>query len=455
MNNTRHPADLAVPEAAAALRAGRLSAVALMAAHLERIAERNPRLHAFVALAPDAQDRAAEADRELASGRNTGPLMGIPFGVKDLIDVAGMPTRCGSFATDDSPAMSDAPAVARLRAAGAIPLGKLATYEFAMTGPSFDGPTPPARNPWHLSRITGGSSSGSASAVAGGLVRFALGSDTGGSVRSPAAFCGIVGLKPALGAVPVEGVCPLSPTLDHLGPLAATVAEAALVFAALTGVSATPPGTLMPVSGLRIGYTRDWFADDPATDPELLAHIDAALAAFKAAGAEVHRVTLPPYPEMERQGAVILRAEASALHRTRVRARPDRYGAQARQSLSAGDHYAPEAIASAHAFSRNLTRTIDAALDGLDILVTTTTLVPAPTLPPEGVEAAVWTPMRTLPFNMTGHPALSLPIGRVDGLPVAIQIVAAREATAALLSIAMAVETLFPPTLPSWPFRRS
>ena len=438
-----HPADLTIPEAAAAIRAGSLTCADLMAAHLDRIATRDPTLHAVVALDPDARTRAAEADRALQAGRDPGPLLGIPFGVKDIIDVAGLPTRCGSHASADRPAAQDALAVARLRAAGAIPIGKLTTYEFAMTGPSFDGPTPPARNPWNLGRITGGSSSGSAAAVAGGLVRFALGTDTGGSVRSPAAFCGVVGLKPAYGAVPLDGVFPLSPTLDHVGPVAATVAEAALVAAVLTGDPTGPGGGAL--RAMRIGYARDWFDADPATDPALLALIDAAVRALQTVVAQVVPVALPPYAGIEAQGAILLRAEAFAVHADTLRATPQRYGAQTRQSLSEGAAHGPAEVATARASCATLATAVDAALRGLDAIVTAVTLAPAPPLPPPGTERAVWTPMRTLPFDMTGHPAISVPVGMVDGLPVAIQIVGARDALATILRVAKAVEALFPP----------
>ena len=444
-----HPADLTILEAAAALRADRLTCTDLMAAHLDRIAVRDPTLHAVVALDPDAMDRAVEADGALNSGRDPRPLLGIPFGVKDIIDVAGLPTRCGSHATADRPAAEDAPAVARLRTAGAIPICKLTTYEFAMTGPSFDGLTPPARNPWNLGRVTGGSSSGSAAAVAGGLVRFALGTDTGGSVRSPAAFCGVVGLKPAFGTVPLDSVLPLAPTLDHVGPLVATVAEAALVLAALTGDLTAPHGG--PLHTLRIGYARDWFAADPATDPALLAQVDAAARALRTVVAQVLPVALPPYAEIEAEGGILLRAEAFAVHTDPLRTMPKRYGAQVRQSLSEGAAHGPDEVAKARAFSGALGNAVDAALRNLDAILTAVTLALAPPLSPAGTERAVWIPMRTLPFNMTGHPAISVPIGIVDGVPAAIQIVGSKNATATILRIAMAVETLFPPLRAPWP----
>ena len=193
MNN---PADLSIPEAALALRAGTLTARVLTQAHLDRIAA-HADLHAFTHVNPDALTEADRADAMLAD--NPGPFCGIPFAVKDLIDAAGLPATSGSAVLSGRIAPQDADAVARLRAQGAVLLGKTATYEFAMVGPDLTLPDPPARNPWNLAHITGGSSSGSASAVAGGLVRMALGTDTGGSIRAPAAYCGCVGLKPSYG----------------------------------------------------------------------------------------------------------------------------------------------------------------------------------------------------------------------------------------------------------------
>ena len=239
---------------------------------LERITRCDLGLGAFVALdAAAALAAAARADGELARDLDRGPLHGIPFGVKDVIAVEGWPMGCGSFASDAAPARRDAVAVGRLRSAGAIPIGRLATYEHALGGPSFDGPVPPPCNPWDGERITGGSSSGAAAAVAGGLLRIALGTDTGGSVRSPAAYCGVVGLKPGWGRVPVEGVHPLSlGRSDHLGVVAATVAEAELAVAVMAGeVAPRRPAT----EGLRIGYARGW-GEGPEAAPGLLERLD-------------------------------------------------------------------------------------------------------------------------------------------------------------------------------------
>lgn len=420
-----HPADLTIAEAGAALRSGRLTCVELVLAHLDRIAHRNPAIQAFVALCPDrALELAKTVDSDLASGRDLGALQGIPFAVKDLIDVAGLPTRCGSHATSDLPAKTDAPAVARLVQAGAIPLGKVATYEFALTGPSFDGPFPPAINPVNPDHITGGSSSGSAAAVAAGMVRIALGTDTGGSLRSPSAFCGVVGLKPAFGAISMAGTVPLSPSLDHLGPVARTVAEAAAVMAAFGSVAGAGKST-----ALRCGYARDWFANDPATDPGCLALLDASVERLATSGVQITEVSLSEYALAEAAGAIILHAEALKQHLPRLQQRPDAYGKQARQSLAAGAGLTAEDIEKAREYAAIFKNEIDHLLTQFDAIVTITTLAPAPPISAFTNEQTVWTPMRTLPFNLSGHPAISVPIGRLRGLPVGGQIIGSQIGT--------------------------
>jgi len=212
---------LTAADAAAAIAARKLSPVELTTALLERIAKLDPRLHVFIRLDAEAAMAAARAaEAEIMAGRPRGPLHGVPLGIKDIIDVAGLPTTCHSKILIDHVPAADAVCVAKLRGAGAIVLGKLSTHEFAIGGPSFDLPWPPARNPWNPDHHPGGSSSGSGAGVAGGLFPLALGSDTGGSVRNPASACGIVGLKPTYGLVSRRGVFPLSFTLDHVGPKA-------------------------------------------------------------------------------------------------------------------------------------------------------------------------------------------------------------------------------------------
>lgn len=436
-----NPADLPIPEAAARLRDGRLTARDLVAAHLARIAQRNGAIGAFVSVQGAAALEAADqADRELAGGGDRGPLHGIPFAVKDLIEIDGQPCTCGSRVFSDRIAAADAPAVARLRQAGAICLGRLATYEFALTGPSFDAAYPPAVNPWNSDHVTGGSSSGSAAAVAAGMVRLTLGTDTGGSIRSPSAYCGVVGLKPTRGLVPLNGVFPLSPSLDHVGPIAASVSEAALMLDALAPETRAASMLAQGVEGLRIGYARDWFAADPEASPALIEAMDAAVSTLSMLGAKITLIAMPDYALAEAAGAVILHAEALEQHRNGLREHFDLYGRQARQSLAAGVGIKPADLKRAKAAGAALTAQIDALLAGCDVIVTPTTLTAAPLVAPFRRDETVWTAMRTLPFNVTGHPALSLPIGFDGGLPLGMQIIAAHRAEAMICRVGAAFE---------------
>jgi aspartyl-tRNA(Asn)/glutamyl-tRNA(Gln) amidotransferase subunit A len=421
------PVDLSIPEAAAALRAGTLTARNLTEAVLARIVVRNPKLHAFTHLAGDAQEQADRADAMLASGQDPGPFCGIPVAVKDLIDCAGQPATSGSRVLAGRVADADADAVARLRAQGAVLIGKLATYEFAMVGPDLALADPPARNPWNTDHITGGSSSGSAAAVAGGMVRMAIGTDTGGSIRSPAAYCGCVGLKPSYCRVSRNGAFPLSPSLDHVGPLAATVAEAALALDAMTKSPEQwrPAASLLSrgLSGLRIGFARDWFADDPQASPALVAAMDAAAAQFSLLGAVIELVTLPSYDIFEAAGSVILHAEALEQHRGLMRDHAADYGRPVLQSLAFGAAIDAGDLARARVAQGRLATAMQRAMAGVDLVIAPTTLTPAPPFAAFDGETAVWTPMRTIPFNVTGQPALSLPIGFDHGLPLGMQII--------------------------------
>ena len=436
-----HPADLPLTETATALRQGTLRVPDLIEAHLDRIAARNETLGAFVWVDADgARQAALDADRAFREGRDLGPLHGIPFAVKDLIDQQGAVNTCGSRVLLDRVATRDAAVITRLRDAGAIPIGRSATYEFALTGPSFDAAYPPAVNPWDASHITGGSSSGSASAVAGGMVRVALGTDTGGSVRSPAAYCGLVGLKPTHGLIPMDGVFPLSPSLDHLGPMAASVAEAALMLDAMvpgTGAVAALSGD---IASLRIGYARDWFANDPEAAPDLIAAMDDAASTLSMLGAKITLIPMPDYALAEAAGAVILHAEALEVHRDTLRERFDLYGRQPRQSLAAGAGITPADMARARAAGQRIAAQIDAIVSDCDAIIAPTTLAPAPPVSAFLGDETVWTAMRTLPFNLTGHPAMSLPIGFSGGLPLGMQIIGARRAEPMICRIGAAFE---------------
>lgn len=449
-----NPADLAIPDAGAELRAGSLTSVALTEAHLDRIAARDGVYQAFITVTRErALEDAARADRELAEGDDRGPLHGIPIALKDLIDTAGILTTSGSLLFQSNSPQKDAVVATRLRDAGAVLLGKLMTYEFALVGPSFDLPFPASRNPWNTDHITGGSSSGSAAAVAGGLVRTTIGTDTGGSIRSPAAYCGVVGLKPTYERVARDGVFPLSPSLDHVGPLSATVAEAAITLDAISDADAASR-LGEGIEGMRIAYARGWFATAAEADPAAIAAMDDAASALSLLGARIEEVALPDYALFEAAGAVILQAEALAIHAADLKARPDQYGRLAYQNLLTGVVLDDADIAIARAAAAELGRRLQAEIFvHFDAMVTINTLTPAlPFSAFDGVNS-VWTHMRTFPFNVTGNPVLAVPIGFAGGLPLGMQIVGRHGNEAGICSIGHAFEratdhsTQRPPTI--------
>ena len=305
---------LTAAEAARQFAARKLSPVELLTALLARIERLDQKLHAFIRLDADAAMAAARAaETEIAAGRVRGPLHGVPVGIKDIIDVAGLPTTCHSKVLIDNVAKADAAVIAKLRQAGAIILGKLSTHEFAIGGPSFDLPFPPARNPWNPEHHPGGSSSGSGAGVCAGLFPLALGSDTGGSVRNPASACGIVGLKPTYGLVSRRGVFPLSFTLDHVGPLTRTVADNALLMDAIAGHDPADPGSAATsaryfgrmldrgVRDLRVGFVRHFHELDKPAHPEVSAAVEDAARVLQAEGAEV-RGSHPAVAQRVRRG---------------------------------------------------------------------------------------------------------------------------------------------------------
>ncbi|WP_421904788.1 amidase [Mameliella sp.] len=431
-----NPCDLSIAVAGAALRDGGLTSVALTRAHLDRIASRDGVIGAFTHVASaEALATAEAADRALAEGRDRGPLHGIPFAVKDIIDVAGWPIRWGSCAQAGRIAPASAPAVTALLNAGAVPLGVVATYEMATVGPDDTALGRAPVNPWNAAHITGGSSSGSAAAVAAGLVRIALGTDTGGSVRSPSAYCGVVGLKPTYDAVSREGVMPLSPSLDCVGPLARSVGDAALAFAALNGEEWQAGG----IDGMSLAYGRGW-AEDAAAHPVLLPMLDEAASALSLCGARITPVDLPDYAPVEAAGSDILLAEGWAALGATVEADPAAIGDMARASLRSGKQVTAERLAEARACVTPLTEALDALFAQHAALLLPTTLAPAPLFAAFAVGKPVWTAMRTIPFNMTGHPALSVPMGFVDGLPLGLQIVGPKGGENTILRIGAAFE---------------
>jgi aspartyl-tRNA(Asn)/glutamyl-tRNA(Gln) amidotransferase subunit A len=448
--------DLSIADMGCMLRAGSVSAETLARDALDRVAARDGKLNAFVLVTEErALADARRADDELKSGRDRGPFHGIPYALKDIYDTAGIRTTCHSKLRLNNVPKEDSVAAARLREAGGVLLGKLATHEFAIGGPSFDLPFPPARNPWNPDHITGGSSSGSGTAIASRMVRMAMGSDTGGSIRGPAAWCGTVGIKPSYGRVSRRGVFPLSWTLDHIGPLSRSVEDAAITLQVLAGHDARDPASAdVPVSdyradlekgvsGLRIGIPRAFFAAAPAITWEVTAGLDRIAAQLRAAGAVVEDIELPDYALFSAAGRVIMMAEAFAIHEADMQNRLMDYG-----EITAGRFVLGAAVTAADFINalrarRELTDAVNAALSRYDALLTLSALNTAPRFdqPTDSLSSA--SPIQTIPFNVTGHPAMSVPTGLgASGLPIGVQIVGRPFDEPMVFRIGRAVEKL-------------
>jgi aspartyl-tRNA(Asn)/glutamyl-tRNA(Gln) amidotransferase subunit A len=404
---------------------------------LARIERIEPKLNAFVTLAPErALAAARSAEDEIAAGRYRGPFHGIPYALKDIVDAAGLPTTGHSKILIDTIAGGDACVTAKLRAAGAILLGKASTHEFAIGGPSFDLPWPPARNPWHLDHFPGGSSSGSGAGLAAGCFPAAIGTDTGGSIRNPASLCGIVGMKPTYGLVSRRGVLPLSFALDHVGPMTRTVRDNALMLQAIAGHDDGDPAsadTVVPdytaeldrgVRGLRIGVIRHFYTKDVEADAEQVAAIEAAVEAFAREGALISEIALPPLADFIACGQIILAAEAYAVHERRLKTRPEDYGARARERLLAGAALTAAQYLQAVRWRLVLKRQTLRAFGDIDVAVTASGMDPACRIDDVETLARNYWRQARMPFNVTGQPAVAIPAGFARGrLPLSLQII--------------------------------
>ena len=429
------------------LRARELSAAELLETCLRRIDAEDRNLNAFIrVMVEEARGQAAEADRELAAGRDRGPLHGIPIAVKDLIDIKGLPTTAASRVRDGHRADADAAVVVQLRRAGAIVIGKTNLHEFAYGTTSEDSAFGPVRNPHDASRSPGGSSGGSAVAVATGMAVAAVGTDTGGSVRIPAAACGTVGLKPTYGEVSVDGVVPLSRTLDHVGSFARTVSDAWLLHRVLLGQAEHPGLRAAPIGTLRVAVPRAYLCD--LLNDEVGSEFERALNNLRQAGAHVDEVFIPHAWATPAVYVHIHAAEAAEYHARTLDTAADRYTPSVRLRLEMGRYILAEDHVRARNACEHLRREVDAALEGHDALVLPTLPIPAP---PIGVEtltvAGSEQPVRALMlrctqlFNLTGHPALSMPCGTTSqGLPCGLQLVGRRFETDALIHVALTVE---------------
>jgi aspartyl-tRNA(Asn)/glutamyl-tRNA(Gln) amidotransferase subunit A len=447
-------AFLSLSQASTRLRAGKLSPVTLTEALLERSQRLNPRFHAFIRVTPEVAIAAAQqAEREIRDGKWRGPLHGMPFGLKDIIDWSGLPTTAHSKLLMDNIAKDDAAVSQRLRDAGGVLMGKLATHEFAIGGPSFDLPWPPAVNPWGGKHFPGGSSSGSGVALSLGLLPAALGTDTGGSVRNPASMCSIVGLKPTYGLVSRRGVFPLANSLDHVGPMTRTVRDNALLLQVIAGHDAADPGSAdvaIPdyaagleagIKGLRIGLVRHFYTEDFSAHPEQIAALDQAAELLRELGAEVRELRLPPLEQYATTTRIIIRCEAFAIHRQWLATRPQDYGDLARQRILDGAVVSAADYIDALRLRARLTRQTLAAFGDIDVALTASNMDPA--CPIEDAEACarLYPRQARQPFNVTGQPALAMPAGFTrDGLPLSLQLIGHPFQEATVYRVAAAYE---------------
>jgi aspartyl-tRNA(Asn)/glutamyl-tRNA(Gln) amidotransferase subunit A len=451
-------AILTIAEAGRRIAARQLSPIELTKMHLERIHRLNPQLHAFLLVSEErALADAATAEARQMSGQRRGPLDGIPIAHKDIYNTAGIKTTAHSKLLQDNVPVRDAHTVRKWADAGTVMLGKLATHEFAFGGPSFDLPWPPARNPWNTDHFTAGSSSGTGAAVAAGLILGGTGSDTGGSIRGPAALCGIAGIKPTYGLSSRTGILPLAFTLDHAGPMAWTAEDCALLLQAMAGHDPEDPASVdrqVPdytaglgkgVKGLRIGVVRHFFETDHRASDATRAGIDAAMDFFRKEGAEVRDITLSPAADYHAVGYLLMITEAFTLHAPWMRERFMDYGELFRDRVALAATVSGPDLVQAVRRRRVLCQEMAAAMENLDIIVSASQPSEAPRFDVLTKWANMEKPSFTMPFNVTGFPAISICTGfGAGGLPVAMQMAGKPFAEPLLFRAAHAYETAMP-----------
>jgi aspartyl-tRNA(Asn)/glutamyl-tRNA(Gln) amidotransferase subunit A len=447
-------AFLTIAEVSRLIEQKKLSPVELTTALIRRTQAIDPQLNTYLLLTAErALDQARQAEREIAAGHYRGPMHGIPFGLKDIYSTAGVRTTGHSRICLDTVPTADATTVKKLYEAGAVLTGKLATHEFAHGGPSFDLPWPPARNPWNREHFTGGSSSGSGAAVAAGLVPAALGSDTGGSIRGPAALCGIVGLKPTYGLVSRHGVYTNSFSFDHAGPMTWTVEDCAIMLQAIAGYDAKDPASAVrpvpdyraaltgDIKGLRIGVVCHLHQDDCAVTPEVSAALEQALKVFSLLGATLGEVRLRPALDYYDVKITIAESELLAVHEHALRTRPGDFGEDFLGRVLPAVLINGRDYIQAQRERRRMLAEMAPVYANYDVLVTATAGGPAPSL-------GTWHTIEfwrraslTTPFKVTGGPALAQCIGfSSNGLPLSMQIAGRPFDDATVLRIAHAYE---------------
>jgi aspartyl-tRNA(Asn)/glutamyl-tRNA(Gln) amidotransferase subunit A len=441
-----------IAELAPRLAAGDLSPVEVTEMVLARIEQHDPQLRSYITIMADSARHAARAaEAAIQSGNYLGPLHGIPIAIKDLYATRGVRTTFGSPLFADWVPDYDAAVVERLKRAGAVIVGKVNLHELAFGTTSANPHYGAVCNPWNRQCHPGGSSGGSAAAVAAGLAFGALGSDTGASIRQPAACCGIVGLKPTYGRVSKFGALPLSWSMDHAGPMTRTVTDAALMLQVLAGYDTRDPGcvsrpvpdyTVQLDSGIRgkkIGVAREFFFAD--CDPDVASTVEAALDVFRGLGATVEEIALPDMQAARAAGTVILFSEAAAYHAADLRQRPHAFSDEVRALIEMGGFYTAVQYVQAQRLRRRLTAETRRALMAYDAMVMPTSPVPATPITPDPPGHAALRPRNTLPFDLISLPAISVPCGFTGaGLPVGLQIVGKAFDETGVLRVARAYE---------------
>lgn len=448
------PITLNLAAARAALGRGECPARELADFYLERIQRLNPELNAFLTVtAESARAQAARADAQRAGGDVAPALLGIPFALKDLFATQGVRTTAGSRILRAAVPMEDAHVVTRLHQAGSVMLGKLNMHEFAYGATNENPHYGDAKNPWALDRVTGGSSGGSAAAVAARMCLGALGSDTGGSIRIPAALCGVTGIKPTYGRVSLRGVIPLSWSNDHIGPLAQTAEDCALILDAIAGYDPRDPVSVNvpvpdfaaainePLRGLRLAAPRGYFESGVAD--EILRAVADAARVFQDLGAVRVERELDKAVEMFTANRTILRVEAAAYHRGWLESNAADYGEDVRARLASAKTISASEFALARRQQVELTRALELWFSDIDWMLIPTTRIPAPARGSDAVALAQQLTGLTAPFDVTGFPAISIPGGFTsDGLPIGIQLVAQKWNESCILRAAHQFQTV-------------
>ena len=447
-----------IAEASRLIGRKQLSPVELTCACLDRVRSLDNRLHAFIHLTEERAIAEARAAEQAIMARDPiGPLHGIPIGLKDIVDTKGIPTTCQSKLLADNVPDTDAACAERLAAAGTVLMGKTTTHEFADGGPSFDVPWPPARNPWDTDHFTAGSSSGTGAGIAAGLILGGIGTDTGGSIRGPAALCGIAGIKPTYGLVSRAGVAPAAYTLDHIGPMAWTAEDCALMLQALAGHDPRDPASAarpIPdytaqlgtgIRGLKIGVIHHFHETDYKVSPGTQRGIDQAIATFRGLGAEIREVQLSPLQDWGACGSLISIVERAAAYEEWARTRLGDFSERVRSRLMLGAFVSGVDYVQAVRRRRELRTQLQRAMTGLDAVLTAAQPSEAPRIDALPKWDLFQTPSFTMPFNVTGYPAISICSGFGEGgLPVAIQLVGKPFQEPTVLRIADAFEKATP-----------